>query len=378
MSTPHDDLEPLDDLEALDELDELEPVEELDTLEPVEEEPAAPAPALEEAPEAPAGKQEEAPTNEAAGSAPAPEAAAAGATAASGSEAPTSEPPSSEPAPADAGSGSRRKRGEELGSQKRELEQAPLELRKAAQVLTIGAFFPFYYGVKFAVTAIPPTGNLDGFAQWAENSGAFPFLPFFMAKLAAMAGGWVLLQGYKGATGEVTTGIGAKLGKAHKMAPMGMAAVWWLLALLIPMGALGMDVSNTYLTVGGVDTVLGGGLIAVELLALILAQATIAHIYAYEHGGKFNPIFPLMFLGPALAGVLQLVNVARIGSSNDPAMGWLGLLGSGICAAGGIMAMNVMFKSMKQAKIEGERKAAIIREQRKAEREAKRAARQKK
>ena len=338
-----------------------------------EEEPAAPTPAPEEAPEAPAGKQEETPADEPAASAPAAETAAAGAAAAAGSEA-----PSSDPAPADAGSGSRRKRGEELGSQKRELEQAPLELRKAAQVLTIGALFPFYYGVKFAVTAIPPTGNLDGFAQWAEGSGAFPFLAFLVAKALAMAGGWVQLQGYQGAAGEVTSGIGASLGKAHKMAPVGAAAVLWLLALLIPMGALGMDVSNTYLTVGGVDTVLGGGLIAVELLALILAQATIAHIYAYEHGGKFNPIFPLMFLGPALAGVLQLVNVARIGSSNDPAMGWLGLLGSGICAAGGIMAMNVMFKSMKQAKIEGERKAAIIREQRKAEREAKRAARQKK
>ena len=127
----------------------------------------------------------------------------------------------------------RRKRGEELGSQKRELEQAPLELRKAAQVLTIGALFPFYYGVKFAVTAIPPTGNLDGFAQWAEGSGAFPFLAFFVAKALAMAGGWVQLQGYQGATGEVTTGIGASLGKAHKMAPVGAAAVLWLLALLI-------------------------------------------------------------------------------------------------------------------------------------------------
>lgn len=357
MSSPHDDLEPLDDLEPMDELeplDELEPVEELDALEPVEEAPAAEPVAV------PSAAKAEAP-------APEPEAAPAAA-----------DPAPSPAADAPADAGSRRKRGEEVGSQKRDLEQAPLELRKAAQVLTIGALFPFYYGVKFAVTAIQPEGNLDGFAQWAENSGAFPFAAFFLAKALAMAGGWVQLEGYKGAAGEVTKGIGLTLGKAHKLAPVGAAAVLWILALLIPMGALGLSVSNSYLTVGGVDGVLGGGLIAVELLALILAQATLAHIYAYEHGGKFNPIFPLMFLGPALAGVLQLVNVARIGSSNDPAWGWLGLLGSGICAAGGIMAMNVMMKAMKEAKAEGERKAEIIRQQRKAEREAKRAARQKK
>jgi hypothetical protein len=357
MSSPHDDLEPLDDLEPMDELeplDELEPVEELDALEPVEEAPVAEPVAV------PSAAKAEAP-------APEPEAAPAAA-----------DPAPSPAADAPADAGSRRKRGEEVGSQKRDLEQAPLELRKAAQVLTIGALFPFYYGVKFAVTAIQPEGNLDGFAQWAENSGAFPFAAFFLAKALAMAGGWVQLEGYKGAAGEVTKGIGLTLGKAHKLAPVGAAAVLWILALLIPMGALGLSVSNSYLTVGGVDGVLGGGLIAVELLALILAQATLAHIYAYEHGGKFNPIFPLMFLGPALAGVLQLVNVARIGSSNDPAWGWLGLLGSGICAAGGIMAMNVMMKAMKEAKAEGERKAEIIRQQRKAEREAKRAARQKK
>lgn len=367
MSSPHDDLEPLDDLEPMDELeplDELEPVEELDALEPVEEAPAAEPVAV------PSAAKAEAPAPAAV---PAPEAAAE----------PEAAPAAADPAPspaadAPAEAGSRRKRGEEVGSQKRDLEQAPLELRKAAQVLTIGALFPFYYGVKFAVTAIQPEGNLDGFAQWAENSGAFPFAAFFLAKALAMAGGWVQLEGYKGAAGEVTKGIGLTLGKAHKLAPVGAAAVLWILALLIPMGALGLSVSNSYLTVGGVDGVLGGGLIAVELLALILAQATLAHIYAYEHGGKFNPIFPLMFLGPALAGVLQLVNVARIGSSNDPAWGWLGLLGSGICAAGGIMAMNVMMKAMKEAKAEGERKAEIIRQQRKAEREAKRAARQKK
>lgn len=367
MSSPHDDLEPLDDLEPMDELeplDDLEPVEELDALEPVEEAPAA-EPA-KPAPSAPETAKTEEPAPPAAVEA-APESAEAPAAA---SDEAASAAPAAEP-------GGRRKRGEEVGSQKRELEQAPLELRKAAQVLTIGALFPFYYGVKFAVTAIQPEGNMDGFAQWAEGSGAFPFAAFFLAKALAMAGGWVQLEGYKGAAGEVTKGIGQTLGKAHKLAPVGAAAVLWILALLIPMGALGLSVSNSYLTVGGVDGVLGGGLIAVELLALILAQATLAHIYAYEHGGKFNPIFPLMFLGPALAGVLQLVNVARIGSSNDPAWGWLGLLGSGICAAGGIMAMNVMMKAMKEAKAEGERKAEIIRQQRKAEREAKRAARQK-
>jgi hypothetical protein len=40
------------------------------------------------------------------------------------------------------------------------------------------------------------------------------------------------------------------------------------------------------------------------------------------------------------------------------------------------MAMMIMVKAMKEAKAEGERKAALVREKRKADREAKRAARE--
>jgi hypothetical protein len=136
-------------------------------------------------------------------------------------------------------------------------------------------------------------------------------------------------------------------------------------------------------TTGSVDATVGGDLkpwtslvLVVELITMILAMATTSHIYGYEHGGKFNPIFPLMFLGPAVAGVMQFLSIGNVASSDHSGVGYLGLLGSGICAAGGIMAMNIMRKAMKEAKEQGEKKAAIIREKRKADREAKRVARE--
>ena len=43
-----------------------------------------------------------------------------------------------------------------------------------------------------------------------------------------------------------------------------------------------------------------------EHATLLLGLATFAHILNYSYGGKFNPVFPLMFLGPAVAGLLNL------------------------------------------------------------------------
>ena len=103
-----------------------------------------------------------------------------------------------------------------------------------------------------------------------------------------------------------------------------------------------------------------------EISTLFLALATFAHVLAYEYGGKFNPVFPLMFLGPAIAGGLNVIGAAR--EIGDHPLALVSLIGSLIVAAGGVMAMYTMYVSMKQAKIEGDLKRAAQREARKNER----------
>ena len=103
---------------------------------------------------------------------------------------------------------------------------------------------------------------------------------------------------------------------------------------------------------------------------LFLAVATLAHVLAYEYGGKFNPIFPLMFLGPAVAGVLQARCLRPHGQAS--ARSSRDHLGSLIVAGGGFMAMYTMYVAMKEAKVQGEIKAAAMREERKRQRAARR------
>ena len=106
-----------------------------------------------------------------------------------------------------------------------------------------------------------------------------------------------------------------------------------------------------------------------EIGTLFLALATLAHIQAYEYyQTKFNPIFPLMFLGPAVAGALHVFTAL----TSESSLKIVGILGSLIVAAGGIMAMYTMYVSLKQAKVEGDLKKAAMREQRKADRAARR------
>jgi hypothetical protein len=105
-----------------------------------------------------------------------------------------------------------------------------------------------------------------------------------------------------------------------------------------------------------------------ELLTLLLGLATFAHILDYEYGGKFNPVFPLMFLGPAIAGSLQVFGAfSAFGVNSTAAL--ISLVGSITVAAGGCMAIYTMFESMKEAKLQGDLKREAMREARKADRQ---------
>ena len=309
MSNQNDDLDPIDDLEPLD---ELKPVSEAEPAPPASE-------IMAQAPHDVDG--------EAAGS-----------------------------------DGGKRKAG--VGD-KRELEQAPIELRKAAQILLYGSILPIYMGLSFA------TADASADFEWVGKA-MFPWGIFFGAKILALLGGYIFHEGYKATHGGEEKGPIAKLAKTHNLAPMIMALVIWGVAIFVS-------------TTGSVAALQGPKLnpevwtttiLMAEVLTMILAMATISHIYGYEHGGKFNPVFPLMFMGPAIIGLVNLLSAGHVFGGDHVIVGALGLIGSLVIAAGGVMAMLIMKKAMREAKVEGERKANLIREKRKAEQEAKRAARE--
>ena len=251
------------------------------------------------------------------------------------------------------GSGASKSGGE---PPKRELEQAPLLLRKASVVLMCGAALPW-------MTAIMTKGHMP----WASWFGSWALT--FVA-------GWLLLDGAKARFGAKCSGISKALFKANALAPAGAALVIFVAAVVVCFSTgvyfngsefLGFvaptdaDVaySNEYLPA------------ALEFGTLFLALATFAHLTAYEYGGKFSPLFPLLFLGPAVAGPLKALDAASQISDLGP-LGFLGLIGSVGVAAGGIMAMYTMYVTMKEAKVQGDLKQAAARERKRAEREARR------
>ena len=96
-----------------------------------------------------------------------------------------------------------------------------------------------------------------------------------------------------------------------------------------------------------------------ELGLLALGAFTFVQICGYERGGKFNPLFPMMFLAPAAAGLLRIWG-------NILESHWVGLLASIAVALAGCLAVYTMVVAMKQAKIEGDLKKRAASEARKA------------
>jgi len=228
--------------------------------------------------------------------------------------------------------------------QARELEQAPLLLRKASKILLAGALFPYFVALKTTPVGEIPWGILFG------------------AKAVALLAAFVFHEGYKATHGGKTDGPIAKLAAAHKVAVPVVAGVLGVLAfvLLTQAAQVGASKDTFFAPATG------------EILTLLLASATFTHIFAYEHGGKFNPVYPLMFLGPGLAGLLSVFGGAAMLSGDNAALVGVGLLGNLVVAAGGLMAIYTMYVAMKLAKAEGDLKKAAARTARKAQRTARR------
>lgn len=367
------DLEPVDELDDLEPIDELEPVEDPEPVEAPEPPPPPPPPPAAREPEPkpvpppaapakpapvtppppppppppPAASVPVVPPRELPAPAPvsapppAPEPAASAAPAGPLEELPaTAAPglhagatPSPEPVPGtEAAAVAAPGAAAEPGT-KRELERAPQLLRKASKILLVGALFPWLVALK-------------------SEGGAVAWGPWAAAKVVALLAAWAFHQGFVATHGGRAVGFLDKLAKVHKVAVPALSG-------LIAIGAFVIASQSPELNFGAA---------AGELATLLLAAATFSHIFGYEHGGKFNPIFPLMFLGPGIAGLLGVFGGATALGGDSPGIAALGLVGTVVVAAGGLMAMYVMYVAMKQAKVEGDLKRAAAREARKAQR----------
>ncbi len=330
-----DDLEPmdeLDELEPLAELDELEEFLELDDLDPVEEPPPPappkPAPAPAASPTPPPARPAP-PQTPPAPVSTTPAVPVTPAAAPSAGLAAAATPSATEPsgaADSQAGAPTEPARSRPAAGQRRELDRAPILLRKAALLLLAASLIPWGDAQNLEVVT---TGTL-----WAGT---------IAEKAILYAAVWIFLQSHVLKYGGQVPGA---------------------LASLKPKGL--MILAGVVSLVGMFPLVTGEVLFPTlsEKALLLLAGFTYVHIFDYEHGGKFNPIFPLLFLTPALGGLLAIFRVMADGPPGLAAL----LLGTLPVTISGFLAMYTMFVALKQAKLEGDQKKEAALAARKAAR----------
>ncbi|MFT7668211.1 MAG: hypothetical protein ACI8X5_000900 [Planctomycetota bacterium] len=211
---------------------------------------------------------------------------------------------------------------------KREMEKAPSILRKAALGLVVGCLLPW--------GGVTP--------DWIGNVAE---------KLMVLGGLYVWHQAHLLRDGIKVPGFIEKLG-AKSFKPLMILAAVLILVGFAPILSFG--------SLAGEDMKQNFGPFA-EKGFLILAGLTMTHIYDYEVGGKFNPLFPIVFLAPGLAGVIALVKVF----SADPigAGQILGGVGAVLVGIAGWMAAYTMYVAMKEAVAHGDAKKKLQAEARK-------------
>ena len=204
----------------------------------------------------------------------------------------------------------------------RELERAPMMLRKAAIVLIAAALFPW----------LTPGG-------WVLNT--------ILGKLVVLAGGYVMWAQVLHSHDEKVPGVFAKIGAMHEKALTILASVLMLVGVVLPM-LLGER-----------------GETLVENLAIAIGVVTFCQVGAYEKGGKFNPMFGLII---PLLGLGAVGRLATMFANFDIFV----LIGAGgVTAASGIAGYTMVI-AMKEAKAHGEARKKAQVEARKQARRAKR------
>lgn len=199
----------------------------------------------------------------------------------------------------------------------RELEAAPLMLRKAALILAVAALLPWLKPGGFDVNVV-------------------------IGKAVVLLGALVYYWGVLAAHGEKAPGFVAALGKSNPKVPTWIGLAIMVAGLAVPPFAGAAIVERGTLLVG----------------ALVWLQ-----VLAYEKGGKFNPVGGLIIPMIGIAGVGRLITIFKEFDA-------LALIGSlGVLAAGG-MAGYTMVVAMKEAKAHGEAKKKAALEERKRQRAA--------
>jgi len=204
----------------------------------------------------------------------------------------------------------------------RELEKAPLMLRKAALVLIVAGLFP-----------------------WLAPGG-WP-LERVLAKVLVLLGGYLLHAHVLHDHDQPVPGFLAQLGGLHEKALMIAAYVLMLVGIVLPT-AVGLPAETL-----------------VENAGVAIGLITFCQVVAYEKGGKFNPMFGLII---PLIGVGALGRLATMIANPEP----FALIGSAGVTVAAVIAGYTMVLAMKEAKAHGQAKKKAMMEARKQARRQKR------
>lgn len=207
----------------------------------------------------------------------------------------------------------------------RELEKAPLMLRKAALVLVVASLFP-----------------------WVSTSGWD--LNTLIAKVVVLLGGYLAFNSVKLGAGEDVPGV-------FRAISGGQAKVLNIIGLVLMLAGVVVP----FVDPGAVEPLRR----AMELIFLAIGLIVVCQITTYEKGGKFNPTLGLFIPFAALAGLGRLVTLA---GSFDV---WA-LIGGLLATGAGIVGGYTLFLAMKEAKEHGQAKRRAQMEARQAARKASR------
>ncbi len=231
---------------------------------------------------------------------------------------------------------------------RRELEKSPSQLRVAAGVLCVGALLPWtgHGGGLFTLVIAKLVAALSVFLFYAAvlsrtKDGA----PMGLGALAKPRWGKPFSHKTTGFVDSITHAVPTPL---HVLALLALVASIVIAFLDPDLGTEG-----------------NGGFAAAEVGLLLVGGLTLVHVYAYQRGGHFSPLYPFMFLAPIMLGAPRLA--AYMGDKPWPV---LKVLGAATCTIAGGIALYTIVLAMVDAKKEGDAKKAAALEARRGARRA--------
>lgn len=226
----------------------------------------------------------------------------------------------------------------------RELEAAPKTLQNAAWILLGGALFPFMNAggnilVGFGAKAVGLIGCAMLAAGVFANRG-LP-VPWGLGFLAKPRFGPPYGTKPKNFVASLLASVPTPLHLVGLILIVGAPIVAWLDPSIGKFNAAQEKL--------GLDATASGFRAAAEVAALLLGGCTLAHILSYKKGGKFSPLYPFLFGGPAFMGLSSMFTSFSSGNI----IAGIGALIVAVAAAIGLYAIGV---AMVQAKKEGDMK----------------------